>query len=198
MKFKTEELRSFKHNSSHIKQNGIIPILGYIKFEDGELIKNNLHSFVRQKISPFKGKFLVEEKMINSFVDQTSSTEIDITIKNGKLVLSDGRMKDAADEEEVGQFPITSQPEGEFSDVPQETIKSINQASSFVDANNKVVTVIYVFVNERSVCGSNAWVIYANGIDTSLPEMILSKETAVTVGKMKDVKFQQSDNYHFG
>ena len=120
MKLNVEQLKRFKANSASIKSNGIIPILDYLKFDKGTVTKNAMGSFVIQKIDGCTKSFLVDEKILMNFVAYTSSPTIDIEIKDGKVIMSDGSTKKISPTEPVENFPTNDESDDNYDleDIP--------------------------------------------------------------------------------
>lgn len=102
------ELKLFKKESSHIKGNRIIPIYDFIKFEDGTIIKTNSKEFiVKETNAPFKGTFLVEDLILNSFIENTVDPEIHFKIGKDEVTIYDSKSKLRSKTADLKQFPAT-------------------------------------------------------------------------------------------
>lgn len=113
MKISTSELKRFKHNSSFIKKNNILPILGYLKFDDGKITKTNLHSFIEQKTN-VKGSFLVPEMNLFNFLARSTEDFVDVYVKDGMCIISDGKLPVVkVPTEDIKHFPSTPTPDEE-------------------------------------------------------------------------------------
>lgn len=197
MKIKVSELKSFKANASFIKQNGIIPILSYLKFEDGSVTKNNLHSFLIQKVGKFKEKILVDEKILMAFVDNASSDEIEITVSGTRVLITDGFTKDYSPTDELINFPTNESGVFEKIELNAEILSSIRITSNFILLDEQMPAKSHVFIGKKSVAGSNGFIAYFKSFDIDLPEMVLNKETSTGISKFDTIQFSQSEKYHF-
>lgn len=198
MKISVEQLKRFKNNSSSIKTNNILPILGYLKFsKDGTVTKNAMGSFIIQKID-CKEDFLVDETILMSFVNYTSSPTIDVTIKDGKIILSDGTgAKKTSPTEPVENFPVNDTPDAEPFELDLEVLQSIGIASQFVMDKDIPDAACYVFVGNNHVCGSNGAIAYIDEFVEKLPKIVLDKNTATTISRYDSVLFSENDSYLF-
>jgi hypothetical protein len=196
MKIKTAELRKFKSNSSFIKQNSILPILGYLKFDGGTVTKTNLNSFIIQGID-FKGSFLVDENILMNFLNFTNSETIDISVKENRVIISDGKTKVSSPTDDVNVFPTTSSSVDEKVPVSNEVFCAIRVASNFVDALDLPDIRSHVFVGEKSIAGCNAFIGYVENFKDKLPKMVLSKEVATVIGKFNEADFSENETYVF-
>lgn len=197
MKIKVSELRSFKSNASFIKTNTLLPVLSYLKFSDGIITKNNLHSFLIQKMSPFKESFLVDEKILMNFIDCTAEEEIEIKIKDKRIWITDGNTKVTSSTEDVINFPPL--PEGGDDQVAftKDILTSIKTASNFLSHNENEPFRSHLFIGKKAICASNGFVAYVEQFEVEIPEIILSKENAQIVSKLDNAFFYQNGNYHF-
>lgn len=197
MKLNVDQLKKFKANSASIKSNGIIPILDYLKFDKGTVTKNAMGSFVIQKIDGCTKSFLVDEKMLMNFVAYTSSPTIDIEIKDGKVIMSDGSTKKISPTEPVENFPINDESDDKPVVIDREVLESIGIASQFVIEEEAPTAKCFVFVGNKHVCGSNGMIAYVDEFVEDLPEIIVDKQTAYTISKYNTVKFSKNDSYIF-
>lgn len=198
MKIKVSDLRSFKANSGFIKQNNIIPVLSYLKFENGSVTKNNLNSFIIQSVGNSNESFLVDEKILMNFIDCTSESEIEIKLKDKRIHISDGNTKVTSPTDDLVNFPTNENEELEKTELDAEVLSAIKIASNFIMAEEGDMPVkAYVFVGGSLVAGSNGFIVYLEKFDKALPNFLLSKEIASSLGKYSSVSFSQSGNYYF-
>ena len=197
MKLNVEQLKRFKANSASIKSNGIIPILDYLKFDKGTVTKNAMGSFVIQKIDGCTKSFLVDEKILMNFVAYTSSPTIDIEIKDGKVIMSDGSTKKISPTEPIENFPTNDESDDKPVTVDREVLESVGIASQFVIEEEAQTAKSFVFVGNKHVCGSNGMIAYVDEFVEDLPQMILDKQIAYTISKYSTVKFSKNDSYIF-
>lgn len=198
MKIKVSELRAFKSNAGFLKQNNLLPILSYLKFDKGTITKNNLSSFILQKITDFKESFLVDEKILMNFIDNTSASEIEILLKDKRILISDGMTKVYSPTDDIKIFPSTDEDEYEKVELAEEVIAAIKIASHFILPEEGDMPVkAYVFVGGSLVAGSNGFIVYVEKFKDQLPNFLISKEVSACIGKFTSVDFSQSDKYYF-
>lgn len=197
MKVLTSELKSFRKNSSSIRPKNIIPVLSYLKFsKDGHVTKNNLTEFVTQKISCDED-MLIDEKILMSFVDQTTKPEIQIKKVKNQVVISDGETEDMCPTEDITHFPASPKPDEEFIPLGYETVSAIGTASNFIIDSHILTAMNMVLVGRGFVVGQNGAIGYAEKASKDLPEICLYKEILNAIKRFQDVGFSQNDSYYF-
>ena len=130
MKLKTNELRKFNAVTSSMKQNGILPVLSYLRFKDGVITKNNLEQFVEME-ADFKGECLIDERVLMAFVNSVSGDVIDVKIDEKSVTLVCGKDKTKSPTEEVINYPVTENNDLEGIEIGEEIIRSIKIAADF-------------------------------------------------------------------
>lgn len=197
MKISTSELKRFKHNSSFIKKNNILPILGYLKFDDGKITKTNLHSFIEQKTN-VKGSFLVPEMNLFNFLARSTEDFVDVYVKDGMCIISDGKLPVVkVPTEDIKHFPSTPTPDEEQFELSNDIMCAINIASTFIDYSDTPDARSHVFVGSGCVAGIGFITGYRESFTEVLPKVILIKEFAQTVGKFNEAVYQQNDKHDF-
>lgn len=196
MKLITAELRSFKSRSSFIKQTNIIPILSYLKFDKGIVVKSNLSAFICQEITCDE-TFLIDENILMNFVDQTSSREIDVTITGKSIKLSDGSMHDVSPTDDVTLFPQNDKPDSNSVLLPNEVVSACSIASKFIIDDITPSFKTHVFIGKNHVCGSNGFVAYMSKIDGAFPDMVLDRSIIHAIERFQDISFSQNKSYYF-
>jgi hypothetical protein len=196
MKINTAELKRFKSNSSFIRQNNILPILGYLKFHEGEVTKTNMHSFITEQLD-FKGSLLVDEMILYSFLNGTSSPTIDISVKDNRVVISDSNTKVFCHYEDIQNFPAVSEASEETFEMTNEMMCAIKNASNFVDQMELPDMRAHVFIGGNIIAGCNGFIGYSEIFKEQFPRIVLSKEIATTVGRFNAATFSQNDSYVF-
>lgn len=197
MKIKVADLKSFKANAAFIKQNSIIPVLSYLKFQDGAITKNNLSAFLIQKIGKSKEAFLVDEKILMSFIDNTSDEEIEIKLDNKRVMISDSTTKDYSPTEEIINFPSNEDSPEDQTEFDLDVLSAIKITSAFIMPDGDMPAKSHIFIGKKAVAGSNGFVAYIETFKKELPEVVLKKDTAAAVSKFDTVNFSQTERYHF-
>lgn len=197
MKISVSELKSFKANASFIKQNNIIPVLSYLKLSDGCITKNNLNSFLIQKVGKFKESILVDEKILMAFVDNASTDEIEISVSGKRILITDGFTKDYSPTDDIINFPTNESGEFEKTKISVDVLASIKIASTFILSEETMPNKSNIFVGKKSVAGSNGFIAYVKTFDIDLPQMVLSKDTCTVISKFGSIDFYESESYHF-
>lgn len=190
------DLRQFKKNSSFIKQNGIIPILDYIKFDNGQITKTNQNEYIIFK-SNFTGSFLVEERVLFNFIEYASGNELLFSFNGKKITLSDGNTEVTSQSEDLGLFPIPEICTQDKIELPNEVLLAISTAAQYTQEYEFDPKRPYVFVGAKAVAASDGLIGFYKKFDIDLPEMVLSEKTATKIGSLSSVMFCQNERYLF-
>lgn len=199
MILKTSDLRAFKANGATIKQNGILPILAYVKVEKESITKNNLESFLTQKIT-YDGKpFLIEEKILNNFIDNTSAEEINLIIKGNSITLSaDDIASVKSDLGDLTSFPVAAEPEGDLLKFDYDILELIITASRFLsDEKDDPEYKKNAFLGNGMITASDGFIAYKATIDESFKDIYLPKSTIQGISKLASCDYSESASYHF-
>ncbi len=184
MKIKVSELKSFKSNASFIKQTNILPILGYLKFDEGCITKSNMGCFLTQEVEGMDESFLVDEKILMNFIEFSAAPEIKITKKDKMVTITDGNSKVTCQTDDIINYP---KHEKEFNDavvLDNDTMCAIQIASNFIMTDPQQPFKSHVFIGKGNVAGSNGFIAYISTLSNPVPEIILSKDTAAAVGRL--------------
>lgn len=196
MKIKLEDLKKFKVNSVGIKSNSILPILNYLKFENGTLMKNNLKAFVTQTIPGVDQDFLIDDRILMNFIEFSSSEEIDINIEGARVIISDKFTKVISPTDDIKIFPTTDIPEGETQLMTEKLLKAIGVAQNFIVESDNATAKIHVFVGNNYVAASDGFIAYLEKIE-GVPKIFLRKHTCQALANFTEAKFIENDSYHF-
>jgi hypothetical protein len=194
MKLRTADLKSFKSNSAGIKANTILPILSYLKFEKNKVTKNALNSFIIQDM-PGATDMLVDEKTLWSLVDKTKSETIDITQKDGRVTITDGTYKPVTATDSIDTYPVAQAPEDKWINVSG-LLADIKTSSAFVDNGPIEMNRSFIYIGRNRISATDANIMYYKQIEFE-KEIILRKETALTISRFNNAEFSDSDSYHF-
>ncbi len=195
MKLQTAQIKAFRNASASIKQNNILPILSYLKFDNGFITKNNLESFITMP-ADFEGSFLVDEKRLYGFVDNITSPEFEVTIKDGKIILTDGKFKQNSPTDEVSLFPVNITPDGDETIIEPSDMWAIKYATSFTQEDEVNPYMKCVFIGNGIIAATNSFIAYTE--KTKLANtIILQKETAIAISKYESVIFSENESYQF-
>lgn len=196
MTFKTSELRAFLNAASRIKTNTLMPVLCFIRFQDGTITKNALHSFV-QYTCEFTGTWLIEERLLQTFVNSTISDEVIITWTDEKVMLYAGDSKLQGPNEDIKNFPVNDQSGVELK-LPEGATDAIGIAAQMLtDDESAHPRCRHIFVGNKIIAGVDGWVGYLQDFTYELPQIMLSKHVAQIVSRLDQPCFSQNESYHF-
>lgn len=196
MKLLTKELKAFNSIAGGMKQNSILPILSYLKFEDGYITKNNMESFVMME-ADFKGKCLIDEKILMSFVDAVNAEEIDVKINEKSIIISHGKEKMTSPTDDIKNFPTNTITEGKEIELSNEVIKAVKVAANFTQERDNTPYTSCVFIGKGIVAASNGFIAYCEKAEETLPEIILEKGAISAIRNFDTVSFSENDSYQF-
>lgn len=196
MKLSVKELKAFKQNASHIKSNHILPICGYLKFQDNTVTKHAMHAACIQDIKCSE-RCLISENVLFSFIEGCHSEEIAVKIDEKSVTLIDKNRKIISPTAAIEHFPRADfSGEGQI-DIPNECGWAIKEAAQFCATNKDASHMDYVYVGNRSVGATNGTIIYTKDVGVDLSKMVLSREIIGIAFKLDDVKVSQSDRHYF-
>lgn len=195
MKLQISQLRQFRAAAQGIKQNNLLPILSYLKFDNGTITKNSLDSFVQMK-ADFKGSMLIDERALYTFMDFTDADTIDVTAKGASLTITDGKTKKIAPTDDIKVFPSTSMPASDAVELNTEILQTVKTALSFTDENGANEFSKYVFIGNGLIGATNNFIAYTKPCGT-LPDIVIGKDAAVVIVKYPSVIFSENDTYQF-
>jgi len=221
------EVRAFFQRSKSIKENKILPILAYIKFEyDGEtctLTKNSMASFVIHEVEAEVAKkiknikVLLDERSLSSIIENAPSDAI-LTIESTSI------KKDNIDTNKVHMvcgkkkmdffapfgenFPAPEKQEKTEVFVLDKTVlKALAAAADHSDPIKDVRTwLMYAYIfnlgaadNPTHYCvwGGDGQVMYYKEFDKPLPHMVLEPAACNVICQYDQVEFSQSGKYYF-
>lgn len=190
------DIRSFKKNSAHIKNNGILPILDYVKFDNGTITKTNLNEFVVQE-SNFSGAFLIEERVLFNFIEYTNASDLLITVDGNKIVLSDGAQKTTSVVGDLKVYPETDAPPEEKFSLTDTILKLFGAASKYTREDQYDLIISHIFVGDEVITASDRLIAFYRKIDRDLPKIAIPRFVAERVSSMDPAKFSQNEKKLF-
>jgi len=196
MKLLTSDLRKFGAASSSIKKNNLMPILNYLKFDNGYITKNNLESFIIMK-ADFTGSALIDENILMSFVNFTNEKEITVTVKDKHLVISDGKSKVTSPTEDLSHFPVNVETDGDSVQFTSDVLYNLRSALGFTMDDKTMPFKEHVFIGNGLLSASTGFICFTQAVDKAIPETILSRDASAALIKFEEVTFSQNDTYQF-
>lgn len=197
MKIQTRQLKAFNSAASGMKQNGILPILSFLKLDNGTITKNNLESFITMDID-FEGSCLIDERTLMDFIESVNADEIDVEVKGTTVVLSHGKERVISPTDDVANFPaISAAEDAEEIVIPQEVLKAIKISSNFTMDRENLPFTSCVFVGNGLVGATSGFIAYTEKIQEDLPNIILEKSMISALKGLEFVTFSQNETYVF-
>lgn len=196
IKVPVSDIRSFKKNSSHIKKNNIMPILDFIKFDNGTITKTNLHEFVVQD-SSFNGSFLIEERVLFNFIEYTSAPEIIFSANGNKITLSDGTQKTTATQGDISLYPTTETPPKETVSLTDTILKLFGAAAKYTQEHQNDLIISHIFIGGDVITASDRYIAFYRKIDRDLPKTAIPRSVAERVSSIDPADFSQTENKLF-
>lgn len=196
MKLLTKQLKTFNSIAGGMKVNNILPITSYLKFEDGYITKNNMESFVTME-ADFKGKCLIDEKILMSFVESINADTIDVKIGEKSVILSHGKEKVTSPTDDLINFPKNDESDIKEIEIEPEVMKAIKIASNFAIEREGVPFTSCVFIGNGIVSATSGFIAYVENSAKDLPEIIIEKAAASAIRNFDSVSFSENDTYQF-
>jgi hypothetical protein len=207
----TKELKRFTSLATHIKNNGIIPIYGYVKIEAkggvATMYKSNAQSFI---VFPVDGAvcnkdetILVEEKVLFGFINTTSRQSVSISQDGKDGNIDDGKrpVKFIGIED---HYPVIQQKAADA--VPYEFDLDVLSALSLAKQHtlppqDKTIREWNTFVHiskcgdRTGIAGFNGFTWYFQTFKEKLPELVLDTDVIAIISKFQSAAYSQSGNY---
>lgn len=185
-----------KKNSAHIRNNGILPILDYVKFDNGTITKTNLNEFVVQE-SNFSGAFLIEERVLFNFIEYTSASDLLITVDENKIVLSDGVQKTTSVVGDIKVYPITEVPPEERFSLTDTILKLFGDAAKYTRDGEFDLIISHVFIGDDVITASDRMIGFYRKIDRFFPKTAIPRSVAERVSSIDPAMFSQTERKLF-
>lgn len=196
IKVSVSDIRSFKKNSSHIRGKGIIPILDYIKFDNGVITKTNINEFVVQE-SNFSGAFLIEERILFNFIEYTCASEILFIADGKKVTLSDGSQKTSSSQGDINLFPEIEDPPKESVSLTDVILKLFGSAAKYTQDGNDDLRKSHIFIGGDAIMASDGFIAFYRKIDRELPKTAIPRSVAERVSSIDPADFSQTEKKLF-
>lgn len=196
IKVSVSDIRSFKKNSSHIKKNGILPILEYIKFDNGTITKTNLNEFVIQE-SNFKGSFLIEERVLFNFIEYTNSADISFVADGKKITISDGTQKTTCTQGDITLFPEMEEAPKETVSLTDTILKLFGAAAKYTYEDQYDLIVSHIFIGGDAILAADRFIAFYRKIDRELPKTAIPRSVAEKVSSIDPSDFSQTEKKLF-
>lgn len=196
MNIPVNQLKKFQKLASNIKSNGILPIHGYLKFGGGSICKNVGSSFIEYKLPESNEDILVDEHDLFSFLNQTPSSFINISLKKGKLELNDGRDKVILQQMKYSDFHFPDLKDIVEVPISEEFMDAVLKASNFAQVVKDMPTYYaYVHIAENTVCAGDGLMIFHCPVEENI-SLVLEGRIAQFVAKQGVTSFGTAGNYH--
>jgi DNA polymerase III sliding clamp (beta) subunit (PCNA family) len=196
IKVSVADIRSFKKNSSRITSKGVIPILDYIKFDNGAITKTNINEFVVQE-SNFSGAFLVEERILFNFIEYTSAAEVLFVANGKKVIISDGSQKTSSSQGDISLFPEIEQSPKETVSLTDTILKLFGSAAKYTQEGNDDLRKSHIFIGGDTLMASDGFVAFYRKIDRELPKTAIPRSVAEKVSSIDPADFSQTEKKLF-
>lgn len=196
MKLQTKELRMFKPFAANITPNRVLPIFSYLKFENGTITKSNMESFVTMKAT-VTGSFLLDEKILMSFVDAVDSEEINVEIKGKSAILSCGKERMQSPTDDIVNYPIITNGVSESTTLTPEIMEQLKVASNFTRESDNTPYTQCIFVGKGIVAATSGFIAYIKKVTEDLPEIIINKDVVSSIKNFDHLEFSQNETYQF-
>lgn len=195
-KVSVADIRSFKKNSGHIKRNGVLPILDYVKFDNGTITKTNLNEFVIQE-SNFRGQLLIEERVLFNFIEYTNASDISFSADGKKITLSDGSQKTTSAQGDFALYPIPEESPKETVALTDTILKFFGAAAKYTQEGTDDLRKSNIFIGGDVILASDGFIAFYRKIDRELPKTAIPRSVAEKVSSIDPANFSQTEKKLF-
>lgn len=195
MKLNVSQLKQFKSISSNVRNNGIIPILSYLKFSNGAITKSNLESFVIME-ADFKGEMLIDENALMTFIEFTSAEQIEATVKGNSILITDGKAKVTSPTEDIKNFPAIAEDQNPPVNLGSDVIDAIRVAINFTVETKTSPYTDCIFLGDEIIAASTGFTAFIKPLQ-AVPEIIITSQVASSLIKFESLLFSETDTYQF-
>lgn len=202
-RIKKAEIEAFKSQASFIKPNTILPILSFLKIDVAgdycHITKSNNESFLVRTISNDSEdcSFLIDERVLYSFVEFSSSEYINFTDDGNRIRIYDDRTDTKSPTDRPELFPPIEKNIDNWIAIPKLALVSVGIVGQLIFDGEIMNAKSFVFVGAGKVAGTDGNIGYYQTIPDPLPEVILRKEVAACISKMTTCQYGRANNYDF-
>lgn len=196
IKVPVADIRLFKKHASRVNKHGLLPILDYIKFDNGTITKTNINEFVVHE-SNFTGSFLVEERILFNFIEYTNSPEITFTIEGKKVTISDGSQKVISNRDDIALYPEIEQMPEESVSLTDTILKHFGSAAKYTQEGDDDLRKSHIFIGGDAIMASDGFIAFSKKIDRELPKTAIARSVAERVSSIDPSDFSQSEKKLF-
>lgn len=202
-RIRKDDLVAFKIQATNIQQgDNNMPILNYIRIQvEGDfcyITKSNNKAFIIKSIPNDSEDcdFLVDENIFNSFVDYSTAEYVNFKIEGIRITLSDiNNKRQISPTESAKGFPFIDSSNEVWTILPKIALSAAGIASQIIFNGELMNAQSHVFVGRGAVAGADGTIGYYQPIVDPLPEIVLRKEVAETIGKMSSCKYGTNISY---
>ncbi|HEY1202183.1 MAG TPA: hypothetical protein VGE79_14420 [Niastella sp.] len=206
----TSEIKEFLKRARPVKTYSILPILAYYRLDcvgdSATFTKTNNNAWVIHEIAAdFESNIslLIDERLLQAMVSNSSSDTITITQDDVNITLSDGKSNVAFPVQSLVNypaFPERDQTQG-VTPLPAEMLYAIGAATSIIDQKlinqycncfiNPVGHITDVFSTH------NGHIMYRKWFNVTLPAMTISPEVGSIISGFESAQYYTANNYDF-
>lgn len=186
-------LRAFLQHSNRLKANTLLPVLSFVKFQDGTITKHTMREFMQYSCE-FEGAFMVEERILNTFVNASKSDAITFSWDDKRVTIQDATSKISSPNCPIEDFPAIDLP-SDFNEITEGACIAIGVCASMLSSDDDAVpNMKHVFTGGDWIAGTDFFI--GAIFDTPpIPRMVLSVRPAAIVSRMKGCWYSQSKSY---
>ncbi|HEY1872384.1 MAG TPA: hypothetical protein VGG71_15075 [Chitinophagaceae bacterium] len=199
-----KELINFKNKAVNIETNTTIPILEFIKIEIENafctIVKDNLKAFVINEFpdtSNDECSFLVNENTLYKFLDFSESRFILFEQGVNQIKISDDYSSVESSTERPQNFRMPDLYPTTWTKLTRDTLDSIGIVSKIIFSTEIDGQKSNVYIGDGHVAGTDGIIGYCGNMVEKMPNIVLSKNIAGIVSKLKYCQYSYSDDYDY-
>lgn|ERR1044072_1097227 len=201
-RIKKTDLVAFKIHASQISKSKELPILDYLKIEViGDFVsitKTNLIAFAIQTTANDSEDccFLVDENILFNFVELSDSEYINFVVTGLRVKISDDRHNTSSQTESTNIYPKFELKDNKWVELDDSVLTAVGICAQIVFDDELTGLKNSVFIGDDAVAGSDATIGYWQKFNKELPKMVLRKNVAYSVSKLKSCSHSDNGQYN--
>lgn len=198
MNISLSELKTFNNIASSLKGSNTFPVLDYVKFGNGKIIKTVMSSFVQFDCKDADTEMLVDEKLLSVKIGNAQSDFFNFSKKGIKVTLTDSVTPTTFQVPDSETFPLIPEPTSERFAISENFMRVLNKAKHFSltpDSNN-LSWMSFIMVGNGYICATGGHSLFTESIEERF-ELVLDKNHAHIISKLPIKEYAFAEKYMF-
>jgi hypothetical protein len=197
MNIHKSELFACQKLFSPLTRHNALPVLDYVRFGGGKIVKSVLSAFVELKCKEADTEMLVDEKLLNVKIGNAQSDFLNFSKKSNKVTITDSVTPTSFQVPDVKEFPALPEPTSEKYSISANFMKVLEKAQYFPLKLDVIPDwKSFIMIGNGHVCASDGHAFFMEPIDEEF-EIVLDKRSAQIICKLPIKEYAFSDSYMF-